>query len=220
MINFMSLEAVLWDMDGVLLDSSQQHLESWKRMFQTYGQTIKPGEMMRAFGMTNDQVIQSLTDEDIPKKQADRMAKEKDAIFQELIRTQAQFLPGVPRWLQIFQRNGLYQVLASSGSPGNIDTILDSLQARRYFDAIVSGDQLPSKPAPDVFVLAAHKAGVVPLHCIVIEDSVAGVQAAKAAGMKCVAVTTTYPSLKLNDADLVIENLACMRMEDIKRLWQ
>jgi len=175
---------------------------------------------MRAFGMTNDQVIQSLTDEDIPKKQADRMAKEKDTIFQELIRDQAQFLPGVPRWLQIFQRNGLYQVLASSGSPGNIDAILDSLQARHYFDAIVSGDQLPSKPAPDIFVLAARKAGVVPLHCIVIEDSVAGVQAAKAAGMKCVAVTTTYPSHKLNDADLVIENMACMRMEDIKRLWQ
>jgi len=121
--------------------------------------------------------------------------------------------------MEAFRQNGICQALASSGPPGNINAVLTALAVKTYFDVIVSGDGLPSKPDPFIFLKAADRLGVIPLNCLVIEDAVTGVQAAKASGMKCIAVTTTNHAKKLADADLVLDNLAELMTDHIRGLF-
>jgi beta-phosphoglucomutase-like phosphatase (HAD superfamily) len=121
--------------------------------------------------------------------------------------------------MEAFRQNGVRQALASSGSPGNINVVLTALAVETYFDEVISGDGLPSKPDPLIFIKAADHLGIIPLNCLVIEDAAAGVQAAKAAGMKCIAVTTTNHAEKLADADVVLDNLAELMTDHIRRLF-
>ena len=219
MIDFMKLEAVIWDMDGVLLDSGPSHFKAWRATLETYKIKIYEERLRRTFGMTNQQVIQFIVDQPISKELTDRISREKDISFQNIIRDQEVFLPGVKKWMEAFRQNGICQALASSGSPGNINAVLKALAVETYFDVIVSGDGLPSKPDPFIFLKAADRLGVIPLNCLVIEDAVTGVQAAKASGMKCIAVTTTNHAKKLADADLVLDNLAELMMDHIRGLF-
>jgi len=219
MIDFMKLEAVIWDMDGVLLDSGPSHFKAWRATLGRYKIKVYEERLRRSFGMTNQQVIQFIADQPILKELADRISREKDILFQSIIKDQAVFLPGVKKWIEAFRQNGISQALASSGSPGNINVVLTALAAETYFDEVVSGDGLPSKPDPFVFLKAADRLGVIPLNCLVIEDAVAGVQAAKASGMKCIAVTTTDHAEKLADADVVLDNLAELMTNHIQVLF-
>jgi len=219
MIDFKKLEAVIWDMDGVLLDSRPSHFKAWDAIFRKYKITANEHQLRRTFGMTNEQVIQHITDQPISEELCSRIGPEKDIIFQCFIRDQAEFLPGVKKWLEAFRQNGISQALASSGSPGNIHVILKALGAESYFDLVVSGDGQPSKPDPFIFLKTADELKKIPLNCLVIEDSVAGVKAAKAAGMKCVAVTTTNFARKLADADMVLDNLTQLVTEKIQKLF-
>jgi len=219
MINFMKLTAVIWDMDGVLLDSGPFHFEAWREIFARYKLSASETQLRRTFGMTNQQVIQSIVQKPLSVKKVDQIGKEKEILFQRIIQQKAMFLPGVKSWLEAFRQNGIHQALASSGSTGNIEVVLNALDAVSYFDAVVSGDGLPGKPDPFVFLEAADRLSVVPLNCLVIEDAVAGVRAAKAAGMKCIAVTTTNPAEKFSGADLVLDNLAELMTEQIQELF-
>jgi len=114
----------------------------------------------------------------------------------------------VADWLRRFDRLGLKQAIASSAPQENIDALLDELGVRRWFAAVVSGATLRGKPDPAVFLLAASLLQVEPGACLVIEDAVAGVEAAKRAGMRCLAVLTTNPPQKLARADGIVQDLA------------
>ena len=219
MIDFMNLEAVIWDMDGVILDSRSTHFEAFHTVFIKYEIKVYKERLQRSFGMTNQQVIQFMVDQPISEELTVRIGREKDILFQSIIRDQVVFLPGVKKWMEAFRQNGICQALASSGSPGNIDAILTTLAAEKYFDEIISGDGFPSKPDPFVFLKAADCLGIVPVNCLVIEDAVVGVKAAKAAGMKCVAVTTNNPKEKLADADMVLSNLTELTTDHVQRLF-
>ncbi len=219
MIDFMKLKAVIWDMDGVLLDSRSSHYKAMRVIFDKYKIKVVEDRMWKTFGMTNQQVIQFMVDQPISKELTVRIGQEKDILFQSIIQEQAVFLPGIRKWMEFFKQNGIRQALASSGSPGNIKAILTTLAAEAYFDEIISGDKLPSKPDPFIFIKAADYLGIIPVNCLVIEDAVVGVQAAKAAGMKCIAVTTNNPAEKLADADVVLSNLTELTMDHIRGLF-
>jgi len=206
-------------MDGVLLDSGSSHFKAWRATFEKYKLKVYEERMRRTFGMTNQQVIQFMVEKPISEELANQICREKDVFFQRIIREHAFFLPGVNKWVEAFKQNGVRQALASSGSPGNINAVLTALAAETYFDEVVSGDGLPSKPDPFLFLKAADRLGVIPLNCMAIEDAATGVQAAKAAGMKCVAVTTTNPAGKLTDADLVLDNLGELTTKQIQHLF-
>ena len=219
MVDFKRLEAVIWDMDGVLLDSRPSHFKAWDAIFEKYQMEAKPKELRKTFGMTNQEVIQYIADQPISPDFSERIGSEKDLIFQHFIRDLAVFLPGVKDWLERFRESGINQALASSGSPGNIRVILKVLEAESYFERIVSGDGKPSKPDPFIFLTTADQLEKPPTSCLVIEDSTAGVQAAKAAGMRCAAVTTTNPAHKLAAADVVYDNLSEMTVDTIQELF-
>ncbi len=199
------LGAVLWDMDGVLVNTRAAHFMAFDQVFRDFGIEIKNDGYQNLFGMTNQQIILTLTNGDLEPALVSRLDREKDVRFRQVVAAQAMLTVGVVEWLKEFKQSQIRQAVASSGSRDNIHAILDAMQIRPFFDAIASGDECASKPDPAVFLAAAKELKVEPEDCLVIEDSLVGVQAAVAAGMKCVAITTSYPRERLSLASTVID---------------
>ena len=220
MLDFGKLKAVIWDMDGVIVDSESSHFKSWQIVFNERGIRINEDKLRETFGMTTPQVIREVAGGGLNEQTVIEIGAEKERIFRRMIGSEIEYLPGAEHWLKTFYEHGIRQALASSGSQKNIDTVLNALDARAFFDEVVSGLEKPSKPAPDVFLSAAEKLDVSPANCLVLEDAIAGVRAARAAGMKCIAVTTTNPAQKLDQAHIVLENLRELDAEMIAGLFQ
>jgi len=208
MEKFDRLQAVLWDMDGVLIDSRAAHYNAFLEAFEKYGVDVKSEEYHDVFGMPNDQIIQLMTGGSLAPELVAEIDREKDVCFRDIFASQAKLTEGVQEWLGEFKNNGIRQAVASSGSRENIRSVLEALQIQSYFSAIASGDECPGKPDPAVFLAAARKLNVEAHHCLVIEDSLVGVQAASAAGIRCVAITTSYPRELLSGASMVIEEFS------------
>ena len=177
MEQFGNLRAVLWDMDGVLLDSQAAHFIAFREVLAKYDFQVLDSVFKPTFGMTNEQVIRHVSGKRFTDEEVETICREKDKQFRVVIAKEAVFMAGVEHWLTEFKKNGVRQALASSGSRENIYTILDALKARPYFDAVVSGEDCASKPDPAVFLRAANQLAVDPSTCLVIEDSIAGIQA-------------------------------------------
>lgn len=218
MVNEYKPLAVLWDMDGVLIDTGDLHYLTWKMALEELGYIFSKEQFIATFGKNNDSTLEMLfgarPDPELSMKITDR----KETLFREMIKGKAELLPGVLDWLALFKEWGTRQAVASSAPVENIDVLVDELAIRPYFDAIVSGADLQGKPAPDVFLKAAAALEVSPAQCIVIEDTVHGVQGARAAGMRCIAVTTTNPANALSDAHLVLEDLTELDEEKLAAL--
>lgn len=179
---------VLWDVDGVLLDSAAQHLESWQLMAREFGYPYSEADFWSTFGMRNADIIPQV----FGVKDAERaraMADRKEVLYRELVAREAQALPGARELLAALHAAGYRQALGSSAPEENLRVIVEALAIGPYLEAMVSGEAVPrGKPAPDIFLQAAAKLGVVPGRCLVIEDAPAGVRAAHAGGMVCLAV--------------------------------
>ena len=200
-------KAVLWDMDGVLVDTGNAHYQSWKEVLPDYGVTISRDFFQSTFGMNNTGILTILLGESVTSELLAEISDRKEAGFRQAVRGRVQPLPGVAGWLVRLQQGGFRQGIASSAPLANIDALVGELGMGPRFDRIVSGVDLPGKPDPAVFLELARHLGVRPRRCIVVEDAVAGVQAAKRAGMSCIAVTTTNPASALESADLVVDSL-------------
>jgi beta-phosphoglucomutase family hydrolase len=186
----MTRQAILWDLDGTLADTEALHFHAWRETMATHGIDYSFEEFRQGFGRTSVAVLQELLGAEATPEQVRAVAQEKETHTRRLIRQQdLQMLPGAGSWLAQFRRAGLRQALASSGPMGNIIAILDKLDVGGYFESVLSGARLPrGKPDPTLFLLAAASLGVGPEQCLVLEDSLAGVEAARRAGMRCVAV--------------------------------
>ena len=214
-----NLKAVLWDMDGVLIDSRQTHYESFKMTLSKYGWEVSETFFMDTFGKTNDQLINIVSDGTLEPDLVEKISVEKDKLFCEMIAGQVEFMDGVEHWLKQFKADGISQALASSGTWININTVLDALNARQYFGAVTSGEDKAGKPDPAVFLGAAKVLNVPVSNCLVIEDSEPGLQAAEAAGMKILAVATTNPPEKLGKADIVLNDLTELNSEMVSGIF-
>lgn len=220
MKKFGKLSAVIWDLDGVIVDSEPQHFKSWQDTFQCYSLNISDSQLRQTFGMTSPEVMRMLLGADADAAFISKICDEKEALFRVLIKDQAAYLPGVETWLARFKEADIRQALASSGSMENINTTLDTLGTRPFLKEIVSGIGLPSKPDPEIFLKAARLLGIPANACLVIEDSIAGVAGAKAAGMKCLAVMTTNPAKLLSAADVIVKNLELLSKTKISELFR
>jgi beta-phosphoglucomutase family hydrolase len=212
--------AVLWDMDGVLVDTGEFHYLTWKEMLELNGISFTRQDFQHTFGMNNGQVVTYVLGQSPDPELLKRMSDRKEENFREMVREQAQINTGVRRLLEQLQAAGVKQAIASSAPQENIDVVVDKFGIREFFGAMVSGDRLPSKPDPTVFRLAAQALGVSPGNCIVVEDAKAGVAAARWAGMKCIAVAATHPVDELDQADLVVQDLEDVSIDDFHRLFQ
>ena len=214
----MSATGVLWDMDGVLVDTGEFHFRAWHDVLAEYDIAFTRDFHRETFGMNNAGILSRiLGDKLAPELQAE-ISDRKEERFRESVRDHAKPLPGVRTWLERLQNDGFRQAIASSAPMANIDTLIDELGLRPFFDAIVSGTDLPGKPDPAVFRRAAETIGVPAENCIVVEDAIAGVEAAKQAGMKCIAVTTTNQAEALAAADVIVDRLDALPNDAFRRL--
>jgi HAD superfamily hydrolase (TIGR01509 family) len=209
---------VLWDMDGVLVDSGDFHYRAWAAALAREGLALSRPQFNGMFGMDNRSFLTALLGREPEPGWLGRVSEDKELAFREAIRGQVQPLPGVIAWLQRLRAAGARQAVASSAPQANVDLLIDSLGLSSYFDALVSTRDLPGKPDPAVFLEAARRLGVPAERCLVVEDSVAGVAASRRAGMACLAVTTTNPRAALSGAGLVVDSLADLSEAELQRL--
>lgn len=212
-------EAVLWDMDGVLADTSSLHFATWEQILNKEGIPFDREKFHRIYGLKNRDLLPYLTGKPIEPHWAESIAAQKELAFRQILPGKLLPLPGVLDWLKRFQSHGCKQAVASSAPPENVEALVDELRIRSYFDALVTPGELPGKPDPAVFLLAAKQLSASPKNCLVIEDSIPGVQAARHGGMRCLAVTTTNPPEALNQADLVVETLAQLTEQQVIALF-
>lgn len=189
------------------MDSAEAHFKAWHDSLTQRGVEFTRDDFQRIFGKRDDAVIKEFLG-DLPEKEVWELSDRKEAYFREIIKTDLRTMPGVVELIKSLKANGFKVGLGSSAVKENVQLILRSLKIEQYFDAVASGREASeSKPSPQLFLLVAKKLGVPPERCIVVEDAVAGVQAARKGGMKAVAVTNTHPEEKFGEADLVVSSL-------------
>ena len=210
--------AVLWDMDGVLVDTGNFHYQSWQETFEELDIPFDKEDFRKTFGMNNAGILEWVFGRKPDPEEVSQISEKKEALFRELVRGKAELLPGILNWLEQFHGWGIKQAITSSAPPENIAALVAELKIEDYFDVIVSGFDLPGKPSPDVFLKAASTLQIEPKNCIVVEDAIAGVEGAKRAEMRCIAVTTTNPVSALKKADFIFDNLGNMEKKNFLSL--
>jgi beta-phosphoglucomutase len=214
------LHGVIWDMDGVLIDSMEIHFEVWRKIFSEFGVPFERHLFNRHSGTTNMETIRTVLGDRLTHQDALVLAQKRQAVFEQEAIHQSQLIPGAKHWLEFFQQNQISQAVASSNAQQFIETIAAHLKISCFFNAIVSAENLASKPDPAVFLEAAHRIHAIPSHCLVIEDAQSGVEGARRAGMKCLAVTTTNPPSALAGANLVISSFSALSAGQLHALMQ
>jgi HAD superfamily hydrolase (TIGR01509 family) len=209
---------ILWDLDGVLADSTRLHYESWRATFEKRGYELSFERFTSTFGRNNHAVLTDMFGRPPTAAEMQTIADEKEIAFRQSVPGQMDLLPGALDWLKQFQAWGFPQAVASSAPPENIEIQMDELNIRPYFAALVSAAGLPGKPDPAVFLKAAAQLGLPPQRCLVMEDAPAGVQGAKTGGMKCMAVLTTNSPASLQGADLIVNRLSDLTPSQVRAL--
>jgi beta-phosphoglucomutase len=209
--------AVLWDLDGVLVDSRWFHYQTWKEILPQFGVELSLEKFDHTFGLNNMSFLREIFGDSVDHEFIQKVSTIKEARFRNCIKGRLKPLPGAVKWLDYFKSHSWQQFIASSAPMENITVQVREAGLFHFLDGFVSGSNIPGKPAPDVFLLAAAQAGVAPSACLVIEDAPAGITGAHRAGMPCIAVQTTHPKSRLLEADLVVSGLE--QLEE-KQIWE
>ena len=210
----------IFDWDGVVVDSSSHHEESWERLAKETGFTLPVGHFKKGFGMKNEFIIPNLLNWSSRLEEIQELSLRKEALYREiLIEWGIRALPGVAECLGELSKRRIPCAIGSSTHRLNIDTILSVIGLESYFAAIVTAEDVSrGKPDPEVFLAAAGRIGVAPNRCVVFEDALVGIEAAHRGGMKVVAVATTNPIEKLMGADLAVHRLDELSVDQLAAL--
>jgi beta-phosphoglucomutase family hydrolase len=197
--------ALIFDMDGVILDSNPLHRESWTAFSRRYGVETTPAMLERMYGRRNDQIIRDFFGEGLTKTEIAARGAVKEELYREMLasRIEEVLVPGLRPFLDRYR--GVPMALATNAEPENVNFVLDRAGLRAYFRVVVDGHQVSHpKPHPEVYLRAADLLQTAPADCIVFEDSHTGVAAARAAGMRVAGIATTY--VNLPGADVMADN--------------
>jgi beta-phosphoglucomutase len=209
---------VIFDMDGVLVDTGWAHRQAWHDLARKEGLDISDEFFRQTFGMQNAAILPMLRP-GISKEELERLSDWKEQRYRDLMKEHLELAPGAEALLLDLKRHGFRLAIGSSAPPENLNIFWDRLSLAEWFEARVTKEEITrSKPAPETFLKAAEKLGLAPACCAVVEDAVPGVQAAKAAGMPVVAITTTRQREDLAQADRVIEDLSELKAADFLAL--
>jgi beta-phosphoglucomutase len=208
--------AVLWDLDGTLVDSEEFHWLSWRDTIRPEGVELTYAQFLASFGQRNDRIVPVWLGADVDPARMQRIGEDKEAEFRRLAEAHGlTLLPGAREWLASLRAAGWKQAIASSAPRINVEMMLRVAGLEGCLDAIVSADDVTiGKPDPQVFLKAAEKVHVPPSQCIVVEDAAAGVEGARRAGMRSVGVTKNGRL----DADLFVTSLADLPPDAFDRL--
>ena len=188
-----SVKAVVFDMDGTLVDNMHIHQRAWREFLLRYGIDMSDEEFHRKNAGTIVQVVANFFPHIDDEAELMRLGLEKEAHYQDIYRGRVQPMAGLEDFLTRLKVAGIPMALASAAHQGNIDFTLDALGMRDFFTAVTGSDEVPvGKPDPAVYIRSAEKLGVPPSSCMAFEDSFSGIRAALSAGMKVVAMATTH----------------------------
>jgi len=216
------LKAVIFDMDGVLIDSEPFHLIINKRIFGELGINVSVKEYQTFIGTTHEYMWSSLKEKyGLPQSVAELVHMQASGITEYLKNEKVEAIKGVIDLLYLIKKENIKTGIASSSPKEVIELVINKLGISNYFRAIVSGEDLEKvKPAPDIFLEAARLLDTEPLNCVVIEDSEKGIKAAKAAGMKCVGFQNyNTGDQDLNKADLIVDEYNSLKISTLRDLF-
>jgi HAD superfamily hydrolase (TIGR01509 family) len=210
-------KAVLWDMDGTLVNSEELHWISWRNTMAKEGVVITREQFLSTFGQRNDSIVPAWLGCAATAERIGRIAEAKEELYRHLVRRVGVLPePGVATWLDRLKKHGWQQAIASAAPRANIDAVLEALSADHVFQSIVSAEDVHrGKPDPEVYVLAASRVGVLAEGCIVVEDAGAGIEGARRAGMRSIGVSHNG---KVLHADVVVESLEQLEPDAFDRL--
>ncbi len=195
---------VIFDMDGVLVDSGPPHHESWRILARKHGIEVSAERFNKTFGQRSADIIRGLWGDRVSEAEIGRLDAEKEAIYRELIAGNVPLMASCREALAALHAAGVMLAVGTSGPPENLELVLREGDLEKYFAATVHGfDIQRGKPAPDCFLLAAERSGLSPGECVVVEDAPVGVQAGVAAGMKVIGLAGTHAGKRLAEAGAV-----------------
>ena len=199
---------VIFDLDGVLVDTGWAHKQSWYDLAEKEGFSLTDEFFYSTFGMQNYQIIPMLLGRNATSEEIERLSDWKEQRYRDIIKEKLAPAEGAKSLLIDLKKEGFLLAVGSSAPRANLELVLDCTDLRDYFDAYVTGqDVTRGKPAPDTFLKAAEKLSLNTNRCVIVEDAVQGVQAGRAAGMAVVAVTTTRSRKDLAGADIIVDSL-------------
>ena len=206
------VQALIFDMDGVIIHSNPVHREAWVQYNRRFGIETDDAMLQRMLGRRNDEIIRDFFGGNVAVAEVAAHGAAKEALYREIIgsRVNEALVPGVREFLARHQ--DMPVGLATNAEPANVEFLFDRAGLRPFFGAVVDGHQVANpKPHPDVYLKAAELLGVAAANCVVFEDSHSGIQAARAAGMRVVGVRTTHDELP--GVDLEIDDFRSPALE-------
>ena len=202
------MKAVIFDVDGVLIDSYQAHLKSWQQMLSEQRVEFTESQFRATFGRTSGDILKELCAGDTSESELQAFDDRKEALYREMIREEFLAIDGAGELIDSLAAAGFALAVGSSGPPENIELTLDCLgRADQFAVQVTRTDVTRGKPDPQVFQIAAKRLGVPPALCCVVEDAPAGVEAANRAKMTSIGLTGTVSRSELAHADLVVDSL-------------
>ena len=204
--------ALIFDMDGVIVDSNPVHRQAWAAFNRRYGLETTEEMQRRMYGKRNDQIVRDYFGEGITPEEVDARGRAKERLYREMIagRTEEMLVPGLRAFLERYR--DLAMGVGSNAEPENVALVLDETGLRRYFRAVVDGHQVRHpKPHPEVYLRVAELLETDPAECVVFEDSHSGAAAAVAAGMRVIGISTTHDNL--SGTSITIDNFRSRNLD-------
>lgn len=213
--------AAVFDMDGTLVDNNPFHIKAWQAFYQKRGRELLLDEYKKNInGRVANDIFPYIFQREIEPDEIELLSNEKESLYRELYKPHIKPIEGLVPFLEELQHAGLPMAIATSGLPVNIDFLFEHLIIKHYFQSIIDATQITKgKPDPEIFLKAAQRIDADPQSCVAFEDSVSGIAAAKAAGMKVVALTTMQQREFIQQADLIIDDYTQINLKMLQQLW-
>lgn len=213
--------AVIFDMDGVIVDNNPFHKKAWQIFCTKYHLEINAGDLIQnVWGRTNEDILNFVFQRNLSHEETLKYAAEKEALYRDLYKTEIKPVSGLLQFLESLKINNIRLGVATSALQDNLDFVLEHIPIRHYFSAMIEGSQIKQgKPDPEVYLKAAKELNVSVENCVAIEDSFSGIKSAISAGMMVVGVTTTHRKEELNMTNLVIKDFTEISYQDIEKLF-
>ncbi len=214
--------AILFDMDGVIVDTNPAHKKAILQFCAKYNKHLSDEEMKKyIWGRTNKEWIRHLFGEDISDDQLTVYADEKELLFRTIYEPEIRLLSGLKDFLDLLEKNNISKAIGTSAPRANVDFVFKHTGIEKYFSTVLDERAVTTgKPNPEIYLKAAKALSFDPADCIVIEDSLSGVEAGKRAGCKVIGITTTHSPAELSQADLTAADFTTLSINDLTNLFK
>ena len=213
-------EAIIFDLDGTLIDNNAYHIEAWKVFYDKIGKPFSKEEYTNNInGRINSDIFNYIFDSNLNTELLENYSTEKETLYRELYKPHIKAIDGLIDFLEELEKANIPKAIATSGLVPNINFMFEHVPIKKYYAEIIDASQVTKgKPHPEIFLKAATAVNANPKNCVAFEDSIAGIRSAKAAGMKVVGLTTTHTAEEVKEADVIIKDYTEISLTKLRKL--